>query len=257
MQPLTLQFGGRTIVPPPPHDAESSTDPSWVGFMPVILLHDEVWAVRTYDDVRIIDPPLVAMVGRGRPVALRIGLRRRLTKAAREGGGRPIRAFVRRALPYLRRLRLLTPSAYAIASAPGVQVTRAMILVPRLRCLCLVERVDGHFDRGWSTVRLAGRCRPDGDGYRFSLQGLEGRVWTVRPPGDAEVRKVSTSNGPAHVLRVPLVPGVAHVSAICFGPKVALDAGSGLEQPTIITARAEGAIHRIAVDLDALQVTNG
>ncbi len=257
MQPLTLQCGGRTIIPPPPHDAESPTDPSWVGFMPVISLHDEMWAVRTYDDVRVIDTNFVAIVGRGTPVALRIGLRRRLTKAARESAGLPIRAFVRRAAPFLRRLHGLTPPAYAVVPTPGVQVKRAMILTPRLRCLCLVERVDGQFDRGWSTVRLAGRCSPDGDGYRFCLEGLEGRIWTARPPGDGEVRQVFTSNGPAYVLRTPLVPGVAHVSAICFGPKVALDAEINPGKQITITARADGAIHRIVVDLDALQVAHG
>ncbi len=257
MQPLTLQCGGRTIVPPPPHDAETPTDPSWIGFMPVILLHDEVWAVRTYDDVRVIDAHSVAIVGRGTPVALRIGLRRRLTKAASKGGGRPVRAFIRRATPFLRRLRVLTPPAYAAVSAPGVQVKRAMLLLPQLRCLCLVERADGQFDRGWSTVRLAGRCAPHGDGYRFSLGGLEGRIWTACRSGDGEVREVFTSNGPAYVLRTPLVPGVAHISAICFGPQVVLDAVPSQGEPIVITARSEGSIHRIAVDLDTLRVAHG
>ena len=257
MQLLTLQYGGHTIVPPPPHDAEWPTDPSWVGFMPVISCHDDVWAVRTYDDVRVIDAHFVAIVGRGTPVALRIGLRRRLTKAARESSYRPVRALVRQAAPFLRRLRGLMPPAYVVVSAPGVQAVRAMILVPRIRCLCLVERVDGQFDRGWSTVRLNGRCSLDGNGFRFNLEGLEGRIWTVRRSGDAEVRKVFTSNGAAYVLRTPLVPGIVHVSAICFGPEVALDAEPSQGEAVTITARAEGVTHRIVVDLAALQVAYG
>lgn len=258
MQPLTLQYGGRTIVPPPPHDADSPTDPSWVGFMPVISLHDELWAVRTYDDVRIIDADAVAIVGRGTPVALRIGFRRRLlTKGATESAGRPVRAFARRAAPFLRRLCVPMPPAYAIVSARGVEARRAMVLVPRLGCLCLVERVDGQFDLGWSTVRLAGRCVPDAHGYRFSLQDFEGRVWMMRPPRDSQMRKVFTSNGSAYVLRTPLAPGVPHVSAICFGPKVTLDADVRQGRQITITARAAGAIHRITVDLDALQVYHG
>ena len=53
MQPLLLQCDGRTIIPPPPHDATSPVDPGWVGFMPVLSIHDEAWAVRP--QVKIVE----------------------------------------------------------------------------------------------------------------------------------------------------------------------------------------------------------
>ena len=256
MQPLTLQCGGRTIVPPPPHDAESSTDPSWIGFMPVVSLGDETWAVRTYEDVRVTDTRALSIVGRGTPVALRLGLRRRLTRAAQERSGRPFRGLIRRAAPLLRRLRALRPPAYTVLAAPGVQVRRAMVLIPPLRCLWLVEYIDGQFERGWSTVRLAGPCSPDGDGYLFRAEGLTGRIWTLHRQPDAAVREVFTSNGPAYVLRTPLVPRVPHVSAICFGPAAVLHAEVRQGTKITLTARTASAVHRTAVDLEALQVTH-
>lgn len=132
-----------------------------------------------------------------------------------------------------------------------------MILVPALRCLYLVERVDGLFDLAWSTVRLAGRCAPDAHGYRFKLQDLEGTVWMLRPSEDRQMRTVFTSNGVAYVLRTQLAPGVPHVAAICFGPKISLDADVSQGKQITITARAEGVTHRTAVNLDALQVAYG
>lgn len=256
MQPLTLQCGGRTIIPPPPHDAESPADPGWIGFMPVIALRNEMWAVRTYDEVRIADGRYVAVLGRGTPVALRPGMRRRLTTAAQHRGGRPVQTLVRRVAPLLRGLGPLMPPAYAVLPAPDVQIRRAMILVPRLRCLCLVERIDGPFDSGWSTIRLAGPYRPSGNGYRANLDGFEATVWLARPSPDAEVRRVFTSNGPAWVLRAPLAPGAAHVAVIAFGPEVVLDAGLSGNQ-IAVSASADGATDRIVVDLDALRVDHG
>jgi len=258
MQPLLLQYDGRTIIPPPPHDAASPADPSWVGFMPVLSNGGEVWAVRTYDDVRTVDGEILAVVGRGTPVTMRTGLQRRILAHASRAAGRSAGVLVWTAARFLRHLRALTPTACAVIPAPGIQVRRALILLPRFRCLCMVERVDGQFDRGWSTIRLPGQCVPHGEGYRFAVGGgLEGRIWISHPSGDAEVRQVFTSNGSAYVLRMPTSPGAVHVSAVCFGQEVSLSMQPGQESQTIITLRQENQTRRIAVDLDALQVTGG
>ena len=258
MQPLLVQCDGRTIIPPPPHDAASPTDPDWVGFMPVLSIGGEVWAVRTYDDVRTVDGEVLAVVGRGTPVTMRTGLRRSILARAGRSAGRPARALVWTAARFLHHLRALTPSACAVIPAPGIQVRRALVLLPRFRCLCMVERVDGQFDRGWSTIRLPGQCVPHGDGYRFAVGGgLEGRIWIPRPSGDPEVRQVFTSNGSAYVLRMPTSPGTVSVSAVCFGQEVALSMESGQASQTVITLRQENQTFRIALDLDALKVTGG
>ena len=256
IQPLLLQYDGRTIIPPPPHDAGSPTDPSWVGFMPVVSIGGEVWAVRTYNDVRTADGEILAVVGRGTPVTMRTGLRRRILARAGRSAGRPARALVWTAARFIHPLRALTPRACTIIPAPGIQVRRALVLLPRFRCLCMVERVDGQFDRGWSTIRLPGPCSPHRDGYRFAIGGgLEGRIWIPHPSGDSEIRQVFTSNGPAYVLRLPVSPGTVHVSAVCFGPEVSLSMESGRESQTVITLRQESQTFRIALDLDALKVT--
>lgn len=255
MQPLTLQCDGRTIVPPPPHDARAPTDPRWSGFMPVISVAGETYAVRVYDEVRVIDDDdFVALVGRGTPVALRMGLRRRLTKATREKAGWQGRALARWIAPLVVRLPVRIPPAYAAVPASDTRVRRAIILLPGCRCLCVVDRVDGRFDAAWSTLRLPGRCRP---GAPDTVHGEpEGHVWAKCPPGDLETRPVFTSNGPACVIRAPLVPGTARASAVCFDPGVIVAADSRGTDTVLLTVQLGRVTRRLRVDLDALQVAN-
>ena len=251
MQPLLVQYDGETIVPPPPHDAAAPVDAAWTGFVPVVVQKGESFAGRTYDEVRLTDDGCIAVVGRGVPVALRPDRRRQVAGRAT---GRTGAGVIRWAARISRRLGAKVPPPFAVASAGGVRISRALVLLPRARCLVLLDKFDGDYDAGWSTVRLPGPVAPAADGW-WAATGLPNiRLWSAGA-GPAECREVFTSNGAAWVLRVSVAPGQVHAAALCFGE--ARPVRVDVQPPGQALITVDGEDPRVAVDLEALQVTRG
>ena len=251
MQPLLVQHGGQTIVPPPPHDAAAPVDATWCGYVPVVVQKGETFAVRTYDEVRMTDEGCIAAAGRGVPVALRPDRRRRLAGRAtgRSGAG-----FIRWAARLSRRLGAKMPPPFTVLPAAGVRVSRAIVLLPRARCLVFLDKFDGDYDAAWSTVRLPGPVAPLGDGW-WAVAGVPHIRLSTAGAGTAECREVFTSNGSAWVLRVPVSPGQVHVATLCFGG--AAPVRVDVQPPARAVIAADGEAFRVAVDLEALRVSRG
>lgn len=251
MQPLLVQYGGKTIVPPPPHNAAAPVDAAWTGYVPVVAQRGETFAVRTYDEVRLTDEGCIAVVGRGVPVALRPDRRRHLAGRAT---GRSGARFVRWAARLSRRLGAKVPPPFAVVPAAGVCISRALVLLPRARCLVLLDKFDGDYEVGWSTVRLPGPVAPAADGW-WAAVGLPNIRLSSAGAGPAECREVFTSNGAAWVLRAPVAPGHVHAAALCFGEAASVRVDVRPPARAVIAADGEG-LH-VAVDLEALRVTCG
>ncbi len=246
MQVLSWKQGGLSLVPPPPHDRDRPTDPGWVGYMPTVAREGDLYAVRVYDRVRVVDGPgYTAVLGEGRPVSLGATAFSRISRRAAPGSR--LRASLQAARGLARRLGLPAPPAYRVRPLPGVVVRRALLWWAGPGWLLAVDRVDGAADRAWGNLRTC--ARPEGRGPRFLLGGGE-----VRLLGDAtgpfDVREVHTSNGPASVVRYPLRPGVASVAALAArGPVEA--AYEPTEEGVLL--RLPGG-RQLAVDLRALEV---
>ncbi len=217
MQVLAWKDGGRTVVPPPPHEMGSPADPGWVGFMPVVEVAARSWAVRTYDDVRTFPSPAgVGFVGRGVPLSLHTTATHRAARRAE--GNFWLTWALRGVRGVATRLRVQPPGAYREVALAGAEVRRALVWFREEGCLVAVDRFDGPAGATWGTVRLAVPAVPLDGVLRFDHRGLRGQVrFLLGVTGPPEVREVFTSNGLAYVVRYRLRPGTPAVVAVALG----------------------------------------
>ncbi|GBD28106.1 hypothetical protein HRbin31_00118 [bacterium HR31] len=248
LQVLSWKHGGRTVVPPPPHEMSDPTEPRWVGFMPVVEAAGVPWAVRQYGEVRSFPSSKgVAFAGRGLPVHLWKTAAHQLARTGEQGTW--LGLAMRGARLAAQRLGFRAPIAYRRAVLRGAEVDRAFVWFRDEGCLVCTDRFRGEADAVWATVRLAVPPLPYEDRLRFDCRGLQGELRFLHgvsaPP---EVEEAFTSNGLAYVVRYALRHDTAAVTALAVS-----------DVETSCEASSHGLVIRVGgcaavVDLDRLEV---